>query len=264
MSTQFPNENALGVALRKARLRLDPAALGFSSTRRRTPGLRREEVAQRANISVTWYIWLEQGRGGTPSSAALERIASALLLTDAERENLFLLGLGRPPQPCYRHSLDVTPRLQRVLDALDPSPGFIRSATWDMVAWNRAATELMTDFALLPPEQRNILRLTFLDPRTRQLHPDWENTARFIVSAFRVDSARAGAATAIEPLVRELCVSSPEFSAMWQDETVYASEHAAKIMYHPLHGPQSFEVSTFGVDGRPDLILVVYNPVAPA
>ncbi|CAI9119202.1 helix-turn-helix transcriptional regulator [Brytella acorum] len=262
MSSLHASEKALGLYLRNARQKLDPAALGFPATRRRTPGLRREEVAQRAELSVTWYTWLEQGRGGMPSAAALERLAGALMLTDAEREHLFLLGLGRSPEARYRQDTDVTPRLQRVLDRLDPSPAFIRTATWDMVAWNRAATELMTDFALLPPEHRNILRLIFLDPRSRTLHPDWESTARFIVSSFRMDTARAGAAEAVEPLVAELCAASFEFRALWQDRTVHTFGHGAKTFHHPVHGPQAFEVSTFAVDGRPDLILVIYGEVS--
>src|SRR6059058_6605662 len=114
--------NLLGSYLRDRRTRLDPAALGFAVGRRRTPGLRREEVAQRANISPTWYTWLEQGRGGAPSADVLNRIAAALMLTDIEREHLFLLGLGRPPEARYRSDESATPRLQRVLDALEPTP----------------------------------------------------------------------------------------------------------------------------------------------
>jgi transcriptional regulator with XRE-family HTH domain len=115
-------ENHLGAYLKARRSRLDPAALGFAAGRRRTPGLRREEVAQRANISPTWYTWLEQGRGGAPSADVLNRIAGALMLTDIEREHLFLLGLGRPPEVRYKASEGVTPRLQRLLDAFDASP----------------------------------------------------------------------------------------------------------------------------------------------
>jgi transcriptional regulator with XRE-family HTH domain len=105
-------EGVLGAYLKDRRVKLDPAALGFPAQRRRTPGLRREEVAQRAHISPTWYTWLEQGRGGAPSADVLERIAHALMLTDAEREHLFLLGLGRPPDARYRQSEGVTPRLR--------------------------------------------------------------------------------------------------------------------------------------------------------
>src|ERR1700746_4128575 len=114
----MPSDSQLGTYLKDRRTRLDPAAFGFSMTRRRTPGLRREEVAQRANVSATWYTWLEQGRGGAPSGEVLERIARALMLTEVEREHLFLLGLGRPPEVRYQATEGVTPRLQRVLDAL--------------------------------------------------------------------------------------------------------------------------------------------------
>jgi len=133
------NDNALGTYLKDRRSKLDPAAFGFSSTRRRTPGLRREEVAQRANVSATWYTWLEQGRGGAPSADVVDRIARALMLTEVEREHLFLLALGRPPEVRYQAAEGVTPRLQRVLDALELSPAFVKTSTWDIVAWNRAA-----------------------------------------------------------------------------------------------------------------------------
>jgi transcriptional regulator with XRE-family HTH domain len=133
------DENLLGGFLRDRRTKLDPAAFGIPLKRRRTPGLRREEVAQRANVSATWYTWLEQGRGGAPSADVLERIGGALMLTDVEREHLFLLGLGRPPEVRYQAAEGVTPRLQRVLDALELSPAYVKTSTWDIVAWNRAA-----------------------------------------------------------------------------------------------------------------------------
>jgi transcriptional regulator with XRE-family HTH domain len=167
MDDLVTRENVLGAYLKDRRAKLDPAALGFSRARRRTAGLRREEVAQRANISPTWYTWLEQGRGGAPSANVLDRIAGALMLTEVEREHLFLLGLGRPPEVRYRTDEGVTPRLQRVLDVLEPSPALIRTAAWDVVAWNRAVAVTMTDYGSVPPEQRNILRFFFLDPRAR-------------------------------------------------------------------------------------------------
>ena len=163
MSMLEAPEGSLGAYLRDRRMKLDSAALGFPSERRRTPGLRREEVAQRAHISPTWYTWLEQGRGGSPSADVLDRIARALMLTDVEREHLFLIGLGRPPEARYHKSEGVTPRLQRVLDALNPTPALIRTATWDVLAWNRAATVMLIDYGSLPPGQRNILRYIFLD-----------------------------------------------------------------------------------------------------
>jgi transcriptional regulator with XRE-family HTH domain len=245
-------------------MKLDPAALGFPPERRRTPGLRREEVARRAHISPTWYTWLEQGRGGAPSADVLERIAGALMLTDVEREHVFLLGLGRPPEVRYRENPGVTPRLQRVLDALDPSPALIRTAIWDVVAWNRAATVVLMDYGSLPPEQRNILRFIFLDPRARAAQYDWPSVARFVLGAFRVDAARAGAASEVEPLVDELCRLSPEFQAMWRDHEVRGPHgEAVKHIRHPLLGPLALEYSAFAVDGRTDLSMVVYNPATP-
>src|ERR1700734_1133178 len=257
-------ENRLAFYLRGRRAKLDPAALGFGSERRRTPGLRREEVAQRANISPTWYTWLEQGRGGAPSANVLERIAGALMLTDVEREHLFLLGLGRPPDVLYRKDQGVTPRLQRVLDALEPCPALIRTCIWDVVAWNRAATVMLTDYGSLPPQERNILRFIFLDPKVRAAQYDWESVAGLVVGAFRVDAARAGAAAEVEPLVDELCRISPEFKAMWRDNDV-PSHHgeAVKHIRHPVLGSLAFEFSTFAVDGRTDLAMVVYNPATP-
>jgi transcriptional regulator with XRE-family HTH domain len=264
MSELGATENLLGTYLKDRRAKLDPAAFGLSGARRRTPGLRREEVAQRAHISPTWYTWLEQGRGGAPSADALDRIARALMLTDVEREHVFLLGLGRPPEVRYRAVDGITPRLQRVLDALEPSPALIRTATWDVVAWNRAATVMLTDYGSLPPEQRNILRFIFLDSRVRAAQYDWESVARFVVGAFRVDAARAGAATQVEPLVDELCRLSPEFKEMWRDNDVRSHGEAVKHIRHPVLGPIAFEYSAFAVDGRPDLCMVVHNPATPA
>jgi transcriptional regulator with XRE-family HTH domain len=264
MDERLTTERRLGAYLRDRRAKLDPAAFGFPPERRRTSGLRREEVAQRANISPTWYTWLEQGRGGAPSGDVLDRIARALMLTDVEREHLFLLGLGRPPEVRYRRDEGVSPRLQRVLDALNPCPAIIRTATWDVVAWNRAATVMLMDYGALPPEQRNILRFIFLDPKVRAAQYDWDSVARFVIGAFRVDAARAGAAAEVQPLVDDLSRLSPEFAAMWRDNDVRAHGEGVKHIKHPLLGPIAFEYSAFAVDGRPDLSMVVHNPATPA
>src|ERR1700727_3140577 len=137
MDQRVTTKNRLGTYLKDRRAKLDPAAFGLAPERRRTPGLRREEVAQRANISTTWYTWLEQGRGGSASADVLDRIARALTLTEVEREHLFLLGLGHLPEARYRGGDAITPRLQRLLDVLTYSPAIVRTATWDIVAWNR-------------------------------------------------------------------------------------------------------------------------------
>jgi transcriptional regulator with XRE-family HTH domain len=264
MSISAANESLLGTYLKDRRTKLDPAAFGLSGTRRRTPGLRREEVAQRANISPTWYTWLEQGRGGAPSADVLDRIARALMLTDVEREHLYLLGLGRPPEVRYRAGGGITPRLQRVLDALEVSPALVRTATWDVVAWNRAASVVLTDYGSLPRDQRNILRMIFGDPRVRAAQYDWESVARFVVGAFRADSARAGAASHVGDLVDEMCRISPEFEALWRDNDVHTHGDGVKHVKHPILGPIAFEFSSFAIDGRPDLGMIIYNPATPA
>jgi transcriptional regulator with XRE-family HTH domain len=264
ISMPVETDNRLGIYLRDRRTRLDPAALGFSTARRRTSGLRREEVAQRSNISPTWYTWLEQGRGGAPSAEVLNRIAAALMLTDIEREHLFLLGLGRPPEVRYKASDGVTPRLQRVLDALEVSPALVKTATWDIVAWNRAAAMVLTDYGALPSGERNILRLMFGNPRIRAKQHDWDSIARFVVGAFRVDAARAGAISEVAQLVDELCRISPEFEALWRDNDVHVHGEGLKRLSHPIIGPIDLEYSAFAVDGRPDLGMIVYNPATPS
>lgn len=253
-------DNLLGTYLRDRRTRLDPAAFGFSGARRRTPGLRREEVAQRANISPTWYTWLEQGRGGAPSADVLDRIARGMMLTEPEREHLFILGLGRPPEVRYKSVDAVTPRLQRVLDAFKTSPAMIKTATWDVIAWNHAAAVVMQDYSKLPRDQRNIMRRMFTHPGVQAMQEDWRNVARYVVGAFRADVARAGATVEATQLVEELSRISPEFDALWQDHSVVTPGDGRKVMHHPQLGRLELEFSAFAVDGRPELSMVVYNP----
>ncbi len=264
MANSMTDANQLGIYLKDRRAKLDPTTFGFSLLRRRTPGLRREEVAQRANVSATWYTWLEQGRGGAPSADVLDRIARAMMLTDAEREHLYLLGLGRLPEAKYQAPEGITPRLQRLLDTLEYSPAFIRTATWDVIAWNKAAAAVLTDYSALPEGRRNVLRMMFQDARVRAAQPDWLSVARYVVASFRADVARAGAARNVQSLVDELCATSPEFAAMWRDNDVQAHGDGVKVLHHPIAGALSMEFSAFAVDGRPDLNMVVYNPTTPA
>jgi transcriptional regulator with XRE-family HTH domain len=255
--------NALGKYLRDRRTALDPASLGFACARRRTPGLRREEVAQRANISPTWYTWLEQGRGGAPSEPVLERIAQALVLTTGEREHVFLLALGRPPAVRLQTENAISPRLQRVLDALGTSPAFIKSLTWELVAWNRAAAAVF-GYDALGPGERNILRRIFCTPASRLANPHWESVARFAVAAFRADVARAGPSAEIDMVIDALSADSAEFAAMWRDSDVRSYGDGVKNLRHPEAGIIAMEFSSFAVDGRPDLGLVIYNPLTGA
>lgn len=251
---------SFGAYLRDRRSRLDPVALGFSNTRRRTPGLRREEVAQRANISATWYTWLEQGRGGAPSADALDRIAKGLLLTESERGHLYMLALGHPPEVKYRISDGITPRLQRVLDALEYSPAIVKTPLWDIVAWNKAAAAVLTNYGELSPDQRNILKIVFCTPHIREMQVDWSQLARSVVAAFRADVIRAGASTDVQQFVTELGARSPEFLMLWQNNDVLPQGEGTKRLQHPVVGLIELEYSGFSVEGRPDLGLIVYNP----
>jgi len=262
MIASSARDRTLGNYLRDRRSRLDPAALGFPVQRRRTPGLRREEVAQRAHVSPTWYTWLEQGRGGAPSADVLDRIARALMLTSVEREHLFFIALGRPPEVHYQGSEGISPRLQRVLDALEVSPAFVKTVTWDLVSWNRAAAALF-GYDQLATDDRNILRKIFTDPRSRAAQLDVEAVMRFVVSAFRADVARAGAGPNVEDLVGELSQRSPEFAALWQQHDVRVHGEGTKKIKHPEVGLLEMEYSAFVVDGRSDLTLVIYNPATP-
>jgi transcriptional regulator with XRE-family HTH domain len=252
--------NRLGDYLRDRRSKLDPAALGFPMSRRRTPGLRREEVAQRSNVSATWYTWLEQGRGGAPSADVLDRIARGLMLTDPEREHLYLLALGRLPEVHYKPVEGISPRLQRVLDSMEFSPALIRTPTWDVVGWNKAASRVLMNYEELEAGQRNILRLIFTHPRIRRAPHNWEMIARTMVAAFRADVARAGAAENVRALIEDLRRASPEFEKMWQSNDVRDFTGGTKPIYHPTAGLITMEFSSFAVDGRPDLNMIVYNP----
>ena len=256
-------DNALGTYLKARRMKLDPNAFGFPPGRRRTPGLRREEVAQRANVSTTWYTWLEQGRGGAPSADVLDRIARALALSEVEREHVYLLALGHPPEVRRTAATagELTPQLQRVLDAIVSHPALIATSTWDIVGWNAAATIVLGDFSALPAERRNTLRLMFAPGRARG--PNWERHARAIVAMFRAETARIGTPARSAALVDELSKSSPEFAAMWREGDVAAPGPSTKRFERNGVG-FTLESSTFGVHGHPDLHMIVYTPATPA
>jgi transcriptional regulator with XRE-family HTH domain len=257
------DENALGAYLRDRRSKLNPKAFGFDGARRRTPGLRREEVAQRANISATWYTWLEQGRGGAPSADVLERIAEALALAPVEREHLFLLAQNRPPETRYTPAKSVSPRLQRLLDSFELSPAFVKTAVWDVIAWNRAATAVLGDYERMPLDERNIMRRIFYTAALRTTLADWEHDARFLVAAFRADVARAGASSQVAELIDELTRRSDDFRRMWNDNDVGAYGEGTKYMNHAVVGRIALEYSSFSVNGEPDLDMVIFNPATP-
>jgi transcriptional regulator with XRE-family HTH domain len=261
-TTSLPGSTlTLGGFLRDRRERLAPAPGGVS--RRRTPGLRREEVAARAGVSVTWYTWLEQGRGGPPSDEALERLAEALELDAAGREALFLLAQQRPPPLEAAAPVAVPESVQRMIDAWPTSPAVVRTMTWDVVAWNAAALAVLGDYRAVPSRERNVLRRLFLDPVMRTKLDNWEADARFVVSAFRMDIVRACLPPEAAALADELQATSSDFRRLWAENELRSHGVGRKRLKHPTAGWLTLDYSALSVDGANGLGLVVYTAATP-
>jgi transcriptional regulator with XRE-family HTH domain len=249
--------------LRGRRAKLKPADVGLpSGGRRRTPGLRREEVAQLAGMGATWYTWLEQGRDVRASLDVLEALARALRLNPAERTHLILLGRGEDPPPCKSPAERVSPTLRRLIENLGPNPAFILGRRWDYLAWNDAATALLGDFSAIPRASRNHAWLTFTDPARREMFTDWERSSRVLVAKFRADSARHLGDPAFESLIAALKKSSPEFAKAWQRHEVSRSGEGRKDMRHPIAGMLSFSHAVFHPAEFSEQRLILYSPLS--
>ncbi len=261
-NTQTIPAQSLGDFLRDRRARISP---GAEAGRRRTPGLRREEVATRAGVSVTWYTWLEQGRGGAPSNEVLERLCRALELDESGRELLFILAQQRPPPlSAPKTSQTLPPTLQPIVDALCPCPAIVKTRLWDVVAWNDAAEAVLGRYGEATPDQRNGLRRLFSPDFPHAAVPEWEANARFAVSVFRVDVARAGAGSDAEALAAELHTASPDFRRFWAENETRSHGPVTKRMTHPIAGPLDMHTSAFAVDGAEGLTMIVFVPATPA
>lgn len=250
----------LAAFLRSRRERLDPAAAGLPATaRRRTPGLRREEVAQIAGVGVTWYTWLEQGRAIQVSAHVLEQVARALRLDATERAHLFTLAHDRPPPERPAESIGVTPALRRMLEAVD-GPAYLATACLDVAAWNMALAAVFGDLAPLPEEDRNMLWLVFASPPHRAAIPNWETEARGMLARFRVEFGRHRDDPSFLALIRRLDQASHDFHRWWPEQDVTRRPDAVK-RFTSRHGPMALEQSVFRVEEAPDLRLVAYIPV---
>ncbi len=251
--------NPLGAFLQDRRAKLDPARVGLPLGRRRTRGLRREEVALRAGVSVTWYTFLEQGRGGRPSADVLDRLAAALALSDAERQHLYLLAQNRPPQPEFRSIHVVSPATRRLLDALEWCPAYLRTPAWDVLAWNTAAIAVFGDYTGTPKHERNLLTMHFLEPRLRDRNPQWAEVAAALVASFRQEMTRFGAVGEAATVAAALSERSVEFRALWERHDIEVPMDPVKTVAHPEHGAITFEASTLRLEGPGNLSLVVFN-----
>jgi transcriptional regulator with XRE-family HTH domain len=221
-------------------------------------------VAARARVSVAWYTWLEQGRGGPPSDEVLERLARALELDAVGREVLFLLAQQRPPPRKPAPSPPVPAAVQRVLDSFTISPAIVKTPTWDIVAWNAAAMAVLGNYPGASAEERNVLRRLFGDPEMKTKLPHWEEDARFALSVFRVEVARAGGGSEAVALAAELQASSADFRRLWAEHEMRSHWIGLKQLHHPLVGSFALETLAFGIDGADGLSMVVFTPVSPA
>jgi transcriptional regulator with XRE-family HTH domain len=247
--------------LRKRRESITPEEVGLpDGGRRRTPGLRREEVALLAGVGTTWYTWLEQGREVRASLEVLEAIARALKLTPAERTHLILLGRGEDPPPCKSPAERVSSTLRRLIENLGPNPAFVLGRRWDYLAWNRAACALLGDFGNVPRAARNHVWLTFMDPSRREMFSDWDKSARLLVAKFRADSARYLGDPEFEELISALRHSSPEFCRAWKRHEVSGGGEGRKEVHHPVEGLMVFEHAVFRPQQALDQRLVLYSP----
>lgn len=248
--------------LRSCRARLTPERAGLPADGRvrRVPGLRRDEVARLAGVSIEYYTRLEQGRAAHPSPQVLESVARALELDASEREHLTdLLAHPNPARRAPRSPQRVRPGLYLMLHTLDHVPAFILGRRCDVLASNRLAREVLTDFEALPAPQRNLARYYLLDPVARERVGDWERIAAETVAVLRLEAGRYARDRQLADLVGELTLGCPEFSTWWNDHRVLRRTHGAKLYHHPMVGDLHFSYESFQVPGDAEQTLCVYN-----
>ncbi|MCP2335905.1 helix-turn-helix transcriptional regulator [Actinomadura rupiterrae] len=254
--------------LRSRRDRIGPAAVGLpEGGRRRTPGLRRAEVAMLAGISPDYYMRLEQGRGTRPSPSVLDGLARALVLNEHERDHLYRLALelpSPPPANGARPADDrVEPNVLHLLDAIGSVPAYVINGRLDVLAWNRAAALLMCELAELPESERNILRYVFGDPRARSFYANWDEVARHGVAQLRTATGRDPGNPKTEALIRELS-SDPTFRACWARQDVQGPATGMKAYCHPLVGRISLEYIGMLLPGVPEHQFITFTAADPA
>jgi transcriptional regulator with XRE-family HTH domain len=256
-----PQRAELADFLRNRREAIRPEDVGLpGGGRRRTPGLRREEVAQLAGVGTTWYTWLEQGRDVRASASVLEAISGALDMTPAEHAHLMLLGRGEEVTPGRAPKETVNPTIKLLVENLGDGPSCLTGRRFDFLAWNRAHAVVFGDPAEMPDGRRNLLWRLFTDPARRKLHPDWEEGARRIVARFRSEAARHVGDPDFDELISALQERSPEFREWWDLHEVATSGVGRKILRHPTAGKLVFEHAVFRPQESPEQRLVLYSP----
>ncbi|MHC3455970.1 helix-turn-helix transcriptional regulator [Streptomyces prasinus] len=265
MDREHPDSTPMAEFLRSARSRLTPQEAGLddpSPGRRRVSGLRREELAQLAGVSVDYYTRLEQGRSRSASAEVLDALATALHLDDAERSHLHVLARRRPgparrrprPQRVHAATWDLLETLQQTC-----RPGFVLGRRLDMLAQNQLAGRLITDFQALPAAERNQARFVFLDPHARELYRDWNRVAADTAAMLRLEAGRHPDDPALSALVGDLSIRSEEFRRFWSDNKVHRRTTGTKDYRHPLVGDLTVTYQALTPVDDPDQILFVYG-----
>ena len=253
-----PSRNELGDFLRSRRAKLSPEALGVRKERRRTPGLRREEIAERAGIGVDWYIRLEQGRTVTPSSATVEALAKALCLSEAEHLHLRAL-VKNPYRPAF--SRETVPEPMRRMVASLNHPAYVSGRRWDILAWNDAAADLFTDLGRASQEDRNVLLYMFTSPAMKSLFgASWAAEAKRVLALFRTNYDFWAGDQAFVELRERLRRESAEFERWWETHDVGNSTGVQKLLHHPVRGLLRFDTASFQANDDSALKLVIYTP----
>ncbi|MFH8390430.1 helix-turn-helix domain-containing protein [Streptomyces sp. NPDC018036] len=248
--------------LRSRRARLKPEDVGMPDfgRHRRVPGLRREELAQLAGVSVAYYTRLEQGHGRNVSAEVLDAIARALRLTDAEHNHL--THLAKPKQHKKKQTArpqQVRGSLRQLLDTLDGVPAYITGRRSDVLVWNRMAAAVFGDWSELPAQERNWARMVFLRPEYRELFVEWEQKAIDIVCMLRMDAGCHPDDPRLSALVGELSVKSEDFRRLWATHDVKEKSHGVKLLRHPLVGDLALQFESFRLIGDSELALVTYH-----
>ncbi|MFI5606398.1 helix-turn-helix domain-containing protein [Amycolatopsis sp. NPDC051903] len=256
--------------LRSRRARLKPSDVGLPDygRRRRVPGLRREELAQVAGVSVAYYTRLEQGNGRNVSLEVLTAISSALKLSETEHAHLLHLAKPKPRQrrPAAPRRQQVRPVLQQLLAAIETVPAYVWGRRTDVLAWNRTAAVLFGDWASRAPQDRNWARVVFLDPAAKTLFADWPAKAADVVGQLRLDAGRHPDDPALTELVGELSVKSDEFRTLWAAHNVKRKTHETLRLRHPLVGELSLHYETLVLPGDQEQALSIYHaePASPS
>jgi transcriptional regulator with XRE-family HTH domain len=255
----------LATFLRACRARLTPADAGLpdgsASGRRRTPGLRREEVAQLSGVGVTWYTWLEQGRDISASTQVIDALARALLLTGDQHRHLRELAGLPPPEPPAPAG-DLLPRLQLLADAAAPSPASVYDEHFDYLVWNQPYTRVRHDPATLPVSRRNMLWMMFTDPDNRARMIGWESAARAVLSQFRAAASRRPGDPRFTELVGALTEASPQFRDWWAEYPIRYFRPATIAIDHPQAGLIQLEMFQLRLVDQPGLVMVIQVPAS--